>query len=143
MNMMYRYTLFIILFSIFLVSHATGAFAKMKDSDRSCDKLFNEFVRKHGRHVQPTNITDALVFFLHVPRTAGKTYATCFMRPSLPPSKRCSPSYDFLRYNISVKDCKFIVSHDDYSIVDVSLCTVSAWIYILSSRPSHALNQLS
>ena len=47
---------------------------------------------------------------------AGKTYANCFMRSAMPPSKRCAKSYDVLRYNVSADSCRTIVSHDDFSV---------------------------
>lgn len=47
--------------------------------------------------------------------TAGKTYANCFLRTALPPSARCAKSYDVLRYNVSLPDCRALVSHDDFS----------------------------
>ena len=53
----------------------------------------------------------------HPPRpAAGKTYANCFLRSALPPSKRCAKSYDVLRYNVSADSCRTIVSHDDFSV---------------------------
>lgn len=51
---------------------------------------------------------------LHPP-AAGKTYANCFLRTALPPSKRCAKSYDVLRYNVSAPGCSAIISHDDFS----------------------------
>lgn len=47
---------------------------------------------------------------------AGKTYANCFLRTALPPSKRCAKSYDQLRLNVSMEDCQTLISHDDFSI---------------------------
>ena len=58
----------------------------------------------------------ALVFFLHVPRTAGRTYHSCFMKLGSPPSARCEKSYDVLRLNASVTGCSLLGSHDDFSI---------------------------
>jgi hypothetical protein len=58
----------------------------------------------------------ALVFFLHVPRTAGRTYHSCFMKLGSPPSARCEKSYDVLRLNSSVTGCSLLGSHDDFSI---------------------------
>ena len=56
-----------------------------------------------------------------IPRTAaaaGKTYANCFLRTALPPSKRCAKSYDTLRLNVSTPGCQALVSHDDFSVSD-------------------------
>jgi len=49
------------------------------------------------------------------PPTAGKTYANCFLRTALPPSKRCAKSYDVLRLNVSAPGCIALTSHDDFS----------------------------
>ena len=86
----------------------------------SCSKLVDRYESDHSKHVTPKNISDAFIFFLHVPRTAGKTYASCFLRAALPASQRCSPSYDLLRLNVSQEGCRYLVSHDDYSLTSVS-----------------------
>lgn len=39
------------------------------------------------------------------PLAAGKTYANCFLRTALPPSRRCAKSYDGLRLNVSTPGC--------------------------------------
>lgn len=54
---------------------------------------------------------------MHTPtHAAGKTYANCFLRSALPPSKRCAKSYDVVRLNVSAPDCQALISHDDFSI---------------------------
>lgn len=56
-----------------------------------------------------------MLYFLHIPRTAGRTTHNCFLLPMLPPSRRCARSYDGNAYNISMPDCGLLSSHDDYS----------------------------
>ena len=56
-----------------------------------------------------------MLYFLHVPRTAGRTTHNCFLMPMTPPSRRCAKSYDGNKYNISMPDCGLLSSHDDYS----------------------------
>lgn len=85
-----------------------------------CGALVRDYIRDHSRHLTGNRSKDNFIFFLHIPRTAGKTYASCFLRAFLPPSKRCGASYDFLRLNVSQPGCISLTSHDDYSIVDVS-----------------------
>lgn len=85
----------------------------------TCSDLVAAYARDHGGH-GGKDTHNKFVFFLHVPRTAGKTYATCFLRAAVPPSKRCAPSYDGLHLNVSQAGCTYIVSHDDYSIIEVS-----------------------
>jgi hypothetical protein len=38
-----------------------------------------------------------LLFFLHIPRTAGRTFHFCYLKLAIPPDKRCAKSYDELR----------------------------------------------
>lgn len=60
---------------------------------------------------------DHMLYFLHIPRTAGRTYGACFLRQAWAPSRRCAKSYDVLRLNESVPDCGLLSSHDDYSVL--------------------------
>ena len=58
-----------------------------------------------------------MLYFLHIPRTAGRTFGTCFLKQAWTPSRRCAKSYDVLRLNSSVPDCGLLTSHDDYSVI--------------------------
>ena len=71
----------------------------------------------HLRSVHCTAEAAENVFFLHVPRTAGRTYYFCFMKLATPPSRRCEKSYDVLRLNSSIPDCGLLGSHDDLSVM--------------------------
>jgi hypothetical protein len=102
----------------------------------SCKDLVASFARDHGGH-GGKDPADKFVFFLHVPRTAGKTYATCFLRAAVPPSKRCAPSYDGLRLNVSQEGCTYVVSHDDYSITEVGNCHPASPPAAPQLRPCH------
>ncbi|WVZ82428.1 hypothetical protein U9M48_029692 [Paspalum notatum var. saurae] len=57
-----------------------------------------------------------LLFFLHVPRTGGRTYFHCFLKKLYTNAQECPRSYDKLRFDPSHPDCKLVVSHDDYSL---------------------------
>ncbi|MCO5577704.1 hypothetical protein L7F22_031536 [Adiantum nelumboides] len=57
-----------------------------------------------------------LLYFLHVPRTGGRTYHQCLLRHLYPKEQHCDRSYDKLRFNSS-NHCKLLVNHDDYSIL--------------------------
>ncbi|KAI4322274.1 hypothetical protein L6164_021985 [Bauhinia variegata] len=61
------------------------------------------------------NLKDFL-FFLHVPRTGGRTYFHCFLKKLYPSSLECPRSYDKLRFDPSKPNCRLLVTHDDYSI---------------------------
>ena len=61
---------------------------------------------------------DDFIFFLHVPRTAGRSFWSCFLYRAYPASQKCVKSYDSLRLELSRPDCRLLASHDDYSITD-------------------------
>lgn len=61
------------------------------------------------------NLKD-LLFFLHIPRTGGRTYFHCFLKQLYSNAQECPRSYDKLRFDPSHPDCKLVVSHDDYSL---------------------------
>ncbi|XP_077227772.1 tyrosylprotein sulfotransferase [Tasmannia lanceolata] len=58
-----------------------------------------------------------LLFFLHVPRTGGRTYFHCFLRKLYTGDQECPRSYDKLRFDPSKPNCKLMVTHDDYSMM--------------------------
>uniref|UniRef100_J3MBG6 Sulfotransferase n=1 Tax=Oryza brachyantha TaxID=4533 RepID=J3MBG6_ORYBR len=58
-----------------------------------------------------------LLFFLHIPRTGGRTYFHCFLKKLYTNAEECPRSYDKLRFDPSHPDCKLVVSHDDYSFM--------------------------
>lgn len=57
-----------------------------------------------------------LLYFLHVPRTGGRTFHHCLLRHLYPKEQHCDRSYDRLRFNSS-NHCRLLVNHDDYSIL--------------------------
>lgn len=89
-------------------------------SDLACPHLFDEYLQQHGREPLPyTDPETQMVYFLHVPRTAGRTLHSCLLKPGMPPQKRCAKAYDHLRINMSVPNCYLLSSHDDYSVVSM------------------------
>ncbi|CAB4313061.1 unnamed protein product [Prunus armeniaca] len=58
-----------------------------------------------------------LLFFLHVPRTGGRTYFHCFLRKLYYSSLECPRSYDKLRFDPRKRQCRLLVTHDDYSMM--------------------------
>jgi len=107
---------------LLLLAYNCEAFTRQQKP--ACSRLLKDYHRDLGKHIVPSNTSNSFIFFLHVPRTAGKTYAQCFLRASSPPSTRCSPSYDFLRLNTSQAGCRYLVSHDDYSLTQVRIQTL-------------------
>ncbi|KAM7522357.1 hypothetical protein LguiA_012259 [Lonicera macranthoides] len=57
------------------------------------------------------------LFFLHVPRTGGRTYFHCFLKKLYSSSLECPRSYDRLRFDPSKPNCSLMVTHDDYSMM--------------------------
>ncbi|KAI3450575.1 hypothetical protein Pfo_007240 [Paulownia fortunei] len=58
-----------------------------------------------------------LLFFLHVPRTGGRTYFHCFLKKLYSNSQECPRSYDKLRFNPRKPNCRLLSTHDDYSMM--------------------------
>lgn len=58
------------------------------------------------------------LFFLHVPRTGGRTYTRCLLQKMKLNSRGCPPSYDQFRFDPSKgTECRLLNSHDDYSVM--------------------------
>ncbi|KAF8116231.1 hypothetical protein N665_0020s0083 [Sinapis alba] len=58
-----------------------------------------------------------LLFFLHVPRTGGRTYFHCFLRKLYDNAQECPRSYDKLHFDPRKQKCKLLATHDDYSLM--------------------------
>ncbi|KAI8474343.1 MAG: hypothetical protein J3K34DRAFT_138880 [Monoraphidium minutum] len=82
----------------------------------ACEVLMREFQDFNKKVAVPYG-GDNMVYFLHVPRTAGRTFHTCLLKQGTPPRERCPKSYDHLRIDFTLPDCKLLSSHDDFSVV--------------------------
>ncbi|XVF05692.1 hypothetical protein REPUB_Repub05bG0194400 [Reevesia pubescens] len=69
----------------------------------------------HDHEINKHTLKD-LLFFLHVPRTGGRTYFHCFLKKLYSNSLECPRSYDKLRFDPSKTKCRLLTTHDDYSI---------------------------
>ncbi|KAJ4726052.1 Protein-tyrosine sulfotransferase [Melia azedarach] len=58
-----------------------------------------------------------LLFFLHVPRTGGRTYFHCLLKKLYAGFSECPRSYDKLRFDPSKTKCRLLATHDDYSMM--------------------------
>lgn len=47
-----------------------------------------QMVQKRTNAGSAASSPDNMLFFLHVPRTAGRTFFSCFLKQATPPSKR-------------------------------------------------------
>ncbi|PWA99759.1 heparan sulfate 6-sulfotransferase/Protein-tyrosine sulfotransferase [Artemisia annua] len=63
------------------------------------------------------HILKDMLFFLHVPRTGGRTYFYCFLKKLYSSSLECPRSYDKLRFDPRKRNCRLLATHDDYSIM--------------------------
>ena len=73
-----------------------------------------------GKHHQAQDALvnpEHMLYFLHIPRAAGRTFGVCFLKQAWAPSSRCEKSYDVLRLNTSFPGCGLLSSHDDYSVI--------------------------
>ncbi|PIA37348.1 hypothetical protein AQUCO_03000148v1 [Aquilegia coerulea] len=75
------------------------------------DSSLNEKVKEDKHTLQN------LLFFLHVPRTGGRTYFHCFLRKLYANNSECPRSYDKLHFDPSKSDCRLLATHDDYSMM--------------------------
>jgi hypothetical protein len=56
------------------------------------------------------------LWFLHLPRTGGRCFHSCFLKANFPLRQRCVASYDRFHAGEVYRDCRLLGSHDDYSI---------------------------
>ncbi|KAM7496778.1 hypothetical protein LguiA_021192 [Lonicera macranthoides] len=66
---------------------------------------------------EDSHILRDLLFFLHIPRTGGRTYFHCFLKKLYSSALECPRSYDKLRFDPSKNKCRLLVTHDDYSMM--------------------------
>ncbi|EPS66270.1 hypothetical protein M569_08507, partial [Genlisea aurea] len=57
------------------------------------------------------------LFFLHVPRTGGRSYLFCSLEKLYSKSQRCPHSYEELKFDPRAQHCRLISTHDDYSLI--------------------------
>jgi hypothetical protein len=82
-----------------------------------CPALMQDFLAFNRKEAAPFTGANT-VFFLHVPRTAGRTFHSCLLKLGTPASKRCPRAYDHLRIDFDVPNCALLSSHDDFSVVE-------------------------
>ncbi|KAL6765032.1 hypothetical protein V8C86DRAFT_1223852 [Haematococcus lacustris] len=85
-----------------------------------CPQLLDDYLVRHSKEASPyVQGQNQMVYFLHVPRTAGRTFHACLLKLGTPPSKRCPKAYDHLRINMTLPNCNLLSSHDDFSVVSM------------------------
>ncbi|VVA90445.1 unnamed protein product [Arabis nemorensis] len=116
MNPVSKLALWLILLGSVLVSFAELDYGHCervvkKWADSSSSSREEHVINKDKRSLQD------LLFFLHVPRTGGRTYFHCFLRKLYDSSEECPRSYDKLHFNPRKEKCKLLATHDDYSLM--------------------------
>jgi hypothetical protein len=73
-------------------------------SPRECQSALQDYRAHMSREPAPFDGPEgqSLVYFLHIPRTAGRTFHVCLLRQATPPDRRCPKSYDHLRVDVSL-----------------------------------------
>jgi protein-tyrosine sulfotransferase len=102
--------------SISLIVLFLNAWLVSANSD--CQAVLKQHLQARTKEAVPYH-PDNVLYFLHVPRTAGRTFHTCFLKPSTPQERRCPKAYDHLRIDAKVPNCHLLSSHDDFSVVDM------------------------
>ena len=96
---------------------------------RECEALSTTWVsaqrEAHARRVKAREDATAsaapredFLFFLHVPRTAGRSYHFCFLKPAFERSKLCGNMYNGLDFDPNAPECDFLATHDDFSLIE-------------------------
>ncbi|KAH9700576.1 protein-tyrosine sulfotransferase [Citrus sinensis] len=86
-----------------------------------CEKIVREWARSAlEEEIEGDGHTlQDLLFFLHVPRTGGRTYFHCLVKKVYGAALECPRSYDKLRFDPRKPKCRLVATHDDYSIMSM------------------------
>ncbi|OUS43504.1 protein T6D22.10 [Ostreococcus tauri] len=87
-----------------------------------CDALVASWTKKqrraHEQRMEARYSRGDFLFFLHVPRTAGRSFHFCFLKPAFETSDLCGNQYMGVTIDPRHPKCKFLATHDDYSLVE-------------------------
>jgi len=104
----WRWTCLAVLISLAAVAQPVQA------ASADCTILLDEFLAFSSKEAAPYTSKDQLVYFLHIPRTAGRTFFTCLLNQGT--KSRCNKKYD-QRIDQDLEDCHMLSSHDDFSVL--------------------------
>jgi hypothetical protein len=93
-----------------------GLFVQTAAAATDCRSLLAEFTTYSSTEAAPYK-GDNMVYFLHIPRTAGRTFHTCLLQLGTPQQQRCNKKYDQRLNGTEVEQCHMLSSHDDFSIM--------------------------
>ncbi|KAK8936535.1 Protein-tyrosine sulfotransferase [Platanthera zijinensis] len=98
---------------------STSALAFKGDDFSYCESIVRKWAESStNNRIKEDKLTlKDLLFFLHVPRTGGRSYYHCFLKKLYVNIDECPRSYDKLRFDPRESKCRLLVTHDDYSLV--------------------------
>lgn len=115
---MTAFSSFLVLFFLLIPGYGASRYSSKREK---CSVVVETWAEQAVREISQlaedhhTQLKE-LLYFLHVPRTGGRTYHQCLLRHLYPKEQHCDRSYDKLRFNSS-NHCRLLVTHDDYSIL--------------------------
>jgi hypothetical protein len=85
-----------------------------------CEELASSWVREQRADYERRRQQEGadFLFFLHVPRTAGRSFHFCFLKTCFDAKAACENQYNGVKIDPSDAKCKFLATHDDYSLVE-------------------------
>ncbi|XP_022850974.1 protein-tyrosine sulfotransferase-like [Olea europaea var. sylvestris] len=108
-----------VLFSGITYSTITTRASATEDGYKKCEHTVKNwaFSSRDSEIKDDKCILRDLLFFLHVPRTGGRTYFHCFLKKLYANAQECPRSYDKLRFDPRESNCRLLSTHDDYSMI--------------------------
>lgn len=103
--------------SVALLCLSLLAWSTLAASETDCRALLQDYYKANSMEAAPYTGNNML-YFLHIPRTAGRTFYSCLLRIGTPGRRRCPKAYDHLRINTELPQCYLLSSHDDFSVVE-------------------------
>nr|GMD28421.1 protein-tyrosine sulfotransferase [Ipomoea batatas] len=98
---------------------STASEALVEDDFEQCEHTVKKWASSslESEVSEDKHLLRDLLFFLHVPRTGGRTYFHCFLKKLYANSLECPRSYDKLRFDPRKPNCRLLATHDDYSLM--------------------------
>jgi hypothetical protein len=85
-------------------------------AENTCRDLLQKFRHQPFQQNSSPYTGSNMLFFLHIPRTAGGTL-NCLLRAAFAPQLRCPTAYKTLPGASILQNCTFVASHDDFSVM--------------------------
>lgn len=95
-----------------------AVFCNAATTETHCRSLLRDLRYRHLNEAAlytPSHSKQQLVFFLHIPRTAGRTFFSCLLSQGI--QSRCNKKYDEHGISRDMQGCHLLSSHDDFSVM--------------------------